>query len=233
LVPAVEFICLANSYKEKRRCVAGLRKDGSGWVRPVSQRVHGELEYHQYRYPDKSEPRVLDVLRAGLAEPRPLPHQPENWLIDDTPWQPVERRPSGKYAPILASAVSRDSLLLDSAGGRVAAESLAGHPVAASLALIQPADVHWHNLPPLADGKKRPRAAFRLGNARYHLPLTDPAYAKTLAMLETGEHLARELWIPENPKLLFTISLSEPFEGVCYKLVAAVVVLPAAWDALF
>ena len=232
-MPEVEFICLANSYKEKRRCVAGLRTDGSGWVRPVSQRVRGELEYRQYCYPDKSEPRVLDVIRAGLAEPRPLPHQPENWLINDTPWQPVERTPSRKYASLLSAALSRDPLLLGSDGTRVAASSFAGHPAPASLQLIQPANIHWHNLPPLATGKKRPRVGFQLGNAQYDLPLTDPAYVKTLNMLEPGEHPGRELWIPENRKLLFTLSLSEPFEGVCYKLVAAVIVLPAPWDPLF
>ena len=232
-MPAIDFICLANSYKEKRRCVAGLRTDGSGWVRPVSDRVHGELEYNQYRYPDKSEPRVLDVIHAGVSIPRPLAHQPENWLIDETPWRPVERPASAERAPVLAAAISHDPLLFGSPGGAVPMEYLASHPAASSLALVRPAGIRWHNLPPMPDGKKRPRAAFRLGNAHYDLPLTDPAYAKTLNMLGPGDHPARDLWIPEDRKQLFTISLSEPFDGICYKLVAAVVVIPAAWDAVF
>lgn len=232
-MPAVDFICLANSYKEKRRCVAGLRADGSGWVRPVSDRVHGELEYHQYRYPDKSEPRVLDVIRAGVSAPRPSPHQPENWLIDGSPWRPMERPASAKHAPVLAAALAPDALLFGGPGAKIAMEYLEKHPAPSSLALVQPADIRWHNLPPLADGKRRPRVAFRLGNARYDLPLTDPAYAKTLNMLEPGVHAARELWIPEDRKLLFTISLSEPFDGICYKLVAAVIVVPPGWEAVF
>jgi hypothetical protein len=39
--------------------------------------------------------------------------------------------------------------------------------------------------------------------------------------------------MPENRKILFTISLGEPFDGVCYKLVAAVIVAPLAWHSLF
>jgi hypothetical protein len=41
--------------------VAGLRVDGGGWVRPVSGRETGELDYYQYRYPDRSEPRRIFV----------------------------------------------------------------------------------------------------------------------------------------------------------------------------
>jgi len=48
-----------------------------------------------------------------------------------------------------------------------------------------------------------------------------------------GSHRSLELSIPENRRILFTISLSEPLEGVCYKLVAAVVVVPLAWHGLF
>jgi len=232
-VPSVDLLCLANSYKQSRRCVAGLRTDGSGWVRPVSNREHGELEYHQYRYPDKSEPRVLDVIRVGLSAPRPLAHQPENWLIDETMWQPVERPASAKCAPVLVAAISRDALLLGTPGGRVTADQIAKHPTAPSLALVQPTDIRWHNLPPMPDGKRRPRVAFRLGAAHYDLPLTDPAYTRSLAMLEPGDHAASELWIPEGRKLLFTVSLSEPYEGVCYKLVVAIVAIPPAWDGLF
>jgi len=232
-MPLVDFICLANSYKQMRRCVAGLRADGSGWVRPVSSRAHGELDPHQYCYPDKSEPRVLDVIRAGVSGRRPLPHQPENWLIDDTMWRPVERPASVKYASVLAAAIARDPRLLGSPGGKVPAEYFENHPPAHSLALIQPDAIRWHNLPPIAKGRPRPRVGFRLGNARYDLPLTDPAYTRTLNMLGVGDHPAADVWIPADRKVLFTISFSEPYEGNCYKLVAAVIVVPEAWEALF
>jgi len=37
-MPSVDLICLANSHKWNFRCVAGLRVDGGGWVRPVSDK---------------------------------------------------------------------------------------------------------------------------------------------------------------------------------------------------
>jgi hypothetical protein len=41
-------MCLANSYKLNHRCIARLRTDGSGWIRPVAGNEHGELEYRHY-----------------------------------------------------------------------------------------------------------------------------------------------------------------------------------------
>jgi hypothetical protein len=111
-VPAVDLICLANSYKLSYRCIAGLRVDGGGWIRPVSEREHGELEYRHYRLPDGSEPEVLDVIRVGLSDPQPLPHQPENWRVDGSAWKLIERPASSEYSQVIAQAVCHDPILL-------------------------------------------------------------------------------------------------------------------------
>ena len=42
-MPSLDLICLANSSKLGSRCLAGLRVDGGGWVRPVSNQEYGEL----------------------------------------------------------------------------------------------------------------------------------------------------------------------------------------------
>jgi len=98
-VPALDLICLANSYKLGHRCVAGLRTDGSAWIRLVTETEHGELQDRHYRLRDQSEPGVLDVIRVGLSNPHPLPHQPENWRIDGSTWELIER-PAGGSAPV-------------------------------------------------------------------------------------------------------------------------------------
>lgn len=74
---------------------------------------------------------------------------------------------------------------------------------------------------------------FGLGHLYYDLPLTDPTYAGPLKRLDPGDHRSSELGISENRKILFTLSLSEPLGGVCYKLIAAVIVVPPNWDAFF
>jgi hypothetical protein len=233
-VPSFDLICLANSYKHNRRCVAGLRADGGGWLRPVSEREKGELDYHQFRYPDRSEPRVLDVIRMGLSGPRPLPHHPENWLIDGSAWEPVQRPASKEcYAKVIAGAISRDPLLFGSSGSRVPEEQFRRQAARESLVLVQPRDVCWYREPDGESSRNPTRVRFQLHHAGYDLPLTDPARRRLLAMEPPGSHSAEDLYIPQDRKLLLTINLSEPYSGFCYKLVAGVVVLPQAWDPLF
>lgn len=233
-MPSFDLICLANSYKYSRRCVAGLRADGGGWVRPVSGRERGELDYHQFCYPDRSEPRVLDVIRVGLVEPRPLPHHPENWLIDGSEWKPVQRPASREYyAGVMAGALSWNPLLFGDSESRVPEEQFQRQVARESLVLVQPSHVGWHREPEGQSGRNPARVRFRFQQVEYDLPLTDPAHRQLLVMQPPGSHSALDLYIPQDRKLLLTISLSEPFSGFCYKLVAAVVVLPQAWDPFF
>jgi hypothetical protein len=83
----VDVICLANSKKLGGWCIAGLRADGGGWVRPVADTDHGQLYPGHMKLPDGSQPRALDLLRISLKEPRPLKSQPENWLVSAEPWR--------------------------------------------------------------------------------------------------------------------------------------------------
>jgi len=86
-MPAIEMICLANSIKLGGRCVAGLKTDGTGWVRPVSNRLERELTSMHYRLTNGTPVNLLDLVRLKLAEEKPLPHQPENVLIEKEPWE--------------------------------------------------------------------------------------------------------------------------------------------------
>jgi hypothetical protein len=83
-VPQVDIICLANSRKHGGHCVAGLRLDGGGWLRPVGVAADGVLWPDDYTLTNGSEARTLDVIRVGLRTPRPAIHQPENWVINGT-----------------------------------------------------------------------------------------------------------------------------------------------------
>jgi hypothetical protein len=225
-VPALDLICLANSYKLGHRCIAGLRTDGSAWIRPVTETEHGELQDRHYRLPDQSEPRVLDVIRVGLSNPHPLPHQPENWRTDGSAWELIERPAGGERARIVVGSVSESPLLFENSGKSVSQAQFQQRPTKESLVLVEPNDIEWLHF-------DKARVRFRLKNFHYRLPLTDPSYVRPLKRLAAGSHRSLELGIPENRRILFTISLSEPLDDVCYKLVAAVVVVPLAWHSLF
>ena len=228
-MPSVDLICLANSYKWNNRCVAGLRVDGGGWVRPVSDKEHGELQYSQYRLPDYSEPHLLDVIRVGLSHRRPLPHQPENWLMDNSEWMLLERPASVDRARAVAAALFRGLLLFGNTGRSVPYAQFRGRPARESLVLVQPVGIRWHTEFNTYELRNMPRVFFQLGDVPYDLPLTDPTYAGPLQRRAEGDYRSSDLGIPEDGAILFTISLGEPIEGICYKLVAAVVTVPREW----
>jgi hypothetical protein len=104
----VDLICLANSNKMRGRCIAGLRADGGGWVRPIASDTDlGQLEFNHYRLGDGSEPQLLDLVRLDLNEHRPVAGQPENWSIGASSWT-LEARPIGiNERRVLDKAVER------------------------------------------------------------------------------------------------------------------------------
>jgi len=232
-MPSVDLICFANSYKLDHRCIAGLRVDGAGWIRPVTEREHGELEYRHYRLPDRSEPQMLDVIRVGLSNPQPLPHQPENWRIDGSGWELIERPAPEEYAPVVAGSLSRDPFLFGNTGRSVPEAQFQQHPARESLVLVQPSDIRWRTEFNSYEQRNKARVMFRLQSLYYDLPLTDPFYVGPLKRLEVGDHRSSELGVPQDRKILFTISLGEPLDRICYKLVAAVVVVPTLWEPFF
>lgn len=150
-------------------------------MRPVSAREHGELAYPQYRLPDHSAPRLLDVVRVGLSEARALPYQPENWGIDGTPWVLIERPAAAERARVAAAAVSQGPLLLGSPGRSVPVTQFRNHAAPESLAIVKPANLQWRTTFNNYLLRNVPRVIFDLEDVSYNLPLTDPAQAGPLA----------------------------------------------------
>ena len=80
-------VCLANSYKEGGRCVAGIEIDSNNdvvykdfmpnWIRPVCKTTHGEIPIHLV-----SDVRPLDIFEFVITEPAPAGFQTENVLFD-------------------------------------------------------------------------------------------------------------------------------------------------------
>lgn len=219
-----DVICLANARKRSERCVAGVHIGSGEWIRLVSGAEHGELNYAQRSLGEHGELQKLDLMRVRLAQHKPSAGQPENWLIENAPWELLER-PAGKHAlRALLNTVQGGDLLFGSGSDRVVACSFAAKPAAASLALVLPTEVGW--LFETIGSKQRARALFRLGAHHYNLSITDPPVEEKLKSLANGIHKSSELGLDDS-RLLFCISLGEPFlDGNCYKLVAGVIQLP-------
>ena len=82
------FVCLANSFKEKGRCLAGIELDANNnpilangrpkWIRPVCNTPHGEVPNHiAERF------QILDIIELEFTERRPENYQSENVLFKE------------------------------------------------------------------------------------------------------------------------------------------------------
>ena len=218
-MPTLDVICLANSHKHGGRCVAGLRLDGGGWVRPVSTEPEGVLQVWHYTLAGGGEAALLDVLRMRLTLPRPDAHHPENCRMDYGLWGLVIRPLPREARELLWESLAPGPDLLGDREDKIAYTALVKCPAVVSLALIHPEGLSWEIRQKSPADKRRTRAIFSLAGARYNLPVTDPVRLKVMASRPPGSY-------PEEcAETLLTVSLGESFarDGFCYKLVAAVI----------
>lgn len=229
-MPQFGLICLANSRKLGGRCVAGLKLDGSGWLRPIGTLPNGTLYPPDYTLNDGTEVGPLDVIQISFRGPRPAPHQPENYVIDGTSWSLLARPMSKNHVHVLQSAVLRGSELLGGFSDRVPYDSFLKKQAATSLALIAPETMDVYDQMSYR-GRPQARCRFFLGSGAntylYDLAITDPEWEK--AVIQQGFRTLRQT----DAKFLVTISLGEPFGLECYKFAAAIMPLPNSIASAF
>jgi hypothetical protein len=221
-------VCLANSYKHDHRCVAGINLATKQWVRLVGRQVPGCLTIKEASYPDGREVALLDVFEAELGEKCGTHCHPEDVFISGNPKQPIRSFNEPSDRGTLADYLNKEPVVLQGYCDRVPANRFEKTPAQCSLGLVQPDDLWWWIRE--ENGKRKNRAIFRLGRVgriRYDLAVTDPKWLDLLNLMPAGIYPHTLLSGGKNTKTYFTISLSEPFDGFHYKLVAGVVCLPA------
>jgi hypothetical protein len=219
----VELLCLANSRKLNGRCISGLTNDGT-WIRPVHPDGEGTLYWQNYRLDDGTEPALLDVIGIELERARPLPHQPENWVIAPRPWRRLRSASGGNVQRFLCGQRSLTPQILGSVGDRMPQPAGSDSAVAASLTVVEPQHLRWRVVIN-ARGRRQTRARFTVSGQKYDLAVTDPVVEARLGSVEVGDHSLGAAGYAARAHLLLTISLGEPLDGVCYKVVAGVVEL--------
>jgi len=223
-MPKVKFICLANSRKFGGRCVAGLQLGSIDWIRPVSSQADGTLSHGQYSLDDGTDASLLDVIEVEVTKPRPQVHQPENWELAPGRWHLVGRFKGTQAVSQLVSILVAGPILIENQLDHVDHSALTTNPASASLALIEPSSLKW-NITTTFTGKRQTRCRFNLSGAAYDLAVTDMHVEKQLSSLSLGIHSRQAAAIDPKARVLLTISLGEPLNGICYKLVAAVIVI--------
>jgi len=217
------FVVLAASRKYGGYCIAGKEwvdgKIGS-WIRPVSGRTNGELSTEDVRMNNGALPYCMDIVEIETGGPASHAYQKENFFaVEKSRWMWQLKLPH----PTLPELMDKpDNLWLagfNSTNGlndRVPEETAmkANDP---SLYLIQPDDFTILVSNDLY-GRKKVLARFAYRGTPYLLSVTDMVIERDYLIKPRGEY-------PLGDKdIYFTISLGEPFNGYCYKLVAAVIV---------
>ncbi len=236
-------LCLANSRKTGGHCIAG-KEIVNGqltdrWIRPVSDSDTGELSPKQILLRENkmlfpklpkwlnnlfalfikrhSSPKLLDIITIPLLKQKPHAYQSENYLIDtDRPWL---KEPS--ELPILFSQWCDvvESLWINgyhSSHGHndKIPQDMAESHIHSSLLLIKPDSVYLKVAREF--GRDRVvRAEFAFKGQTYRLAVTDP-YLESLYKSRPDGHY------PVEGEIYLCITLGEPFNGYCYKLVAAI-----------
>jgi len=206
----VEMLCLANSRKHGRRCVAGILGDGS-WVRPVSDTEDGSLAESACRLDTGRPIQPLDVVKLAVTRADPRPHQPENWLITDEPWKLLRTQATSDITSFLDQHAYDEPLIFGTRGRAVSWEQVLDRDTDHSLALVKVTrpSFSWSEWSPT-----QLRADFVYRGNSYDLPVT-------FEDLPPAGRSAADWYL--------TISLGEPYArqgNKCFKLVAGAIEIP-------
>ena len=212
-----QIVILANSYREKERCIAGIDVRTGEWVRPVSPPNGGAIE-RNLRIIDGREPELREIVEISVQDDGPDEGcQPENQIVNPVPW----RRVGVMSVQDVLKYCESDTVILHNDDNYVQADYFQNIPKRQwkSLQLIHCAKVKFYFT--TWEGMKKWRATIPYGtNKSLDLSLTDPVLI---------ERLNRDESI--NQDCLLTISLAGPWSRdstqpkCCYKLVAGVIEL--------
>jgi hypothetical protein len=222
-----DLIVVSISRQGDGRSIAGLRVNGQGWVRLVAPRHEGILYPHHTLLPGRTQPRLLDRILVDAGWPDHHPEQPENRLIEGTPWQLLERPANLDALRIIPPAMERTPELLGDTETRLRASRVRELP-GPSLALLTPRHLRLsiqedHDL-----GRQRVRAHFWWGGREWRLPLQDERYRRGLYAKPEGEYAAEVFHLRPDPPIYCVVALGLPFGGWCYKSVVSLFQLPFA-----
>ncbi|WP_095499329.1 dual OB domain-containing protein [Paraferrimonas haliotis] len=197
-------VIFANSVKHGQCCVAGKRLDTREWVRPVSNANGAELTYQQAsaRNPyGVYKVKPLQMVQMGFEQAVPLNNQPENQLINREQW--IQQY---NIVPAEINQFLDEPESLWGSGDRVDYQAIMRDQVAIeqSLQLVKVEQLMLY-----VDGQNKRRASFSYNGIGYDLAVTDPNFGHLVG----NQH---------DLMGILCISLGEPFQGNCYKLVAAI-----------
>ncbi|HEY1115194.1 MAG TPA: hypothetical protein VGE66_16600 [Chitinophagaceae bacterium] len=207
------FVCLANSYKEGGRCLAGVQLDEGGkpviinrrpkWVRPICHTPHNEIPAHL-----TESVHVLDILQVDITEHPPSGFQSENAFFDEGSLQVLgQLRPDS-----LPSLCEVRPLIFGNRGKAVSEDRIDLIPY--SLMMVSTRNFEVVERTSEYDDFSHTRLVFRYNLDTYDLPITDPVFLHRYKLDPDLLEGVEELYL--------TLSLGVNWNHWYYKLVGCV-----------
>ncbi len=172
-----KFICLANSFKESGRCIAGIELDANNnpviidgkpkWIRPICNTEHGEVPNHI------AEPfQILNIIEISITANQPQGYQSENVAFNENSIRAV-----GNFNRNELSNLCDNGNLIFGNRGKAVSQNTIGN-LNHSLLLI---NVNQFQITQKIYEDRRPdhpqtRLVFTYNGNQYDLPVTDPVF---------------------------------------------------------
>ena len=206
-----QIVCLANSYKEGGRCIAGIKLDERGlpekpinWIRPVSLATEGEIPTQLVQ-----DIRPLDIIQFEKTAEAPKMFQTENVLFDEKSLQITGNFPQDRLDTLCDQ---RQFLIFGSKNKSVEQNEAKNLNHSLTMLYTNHFKIYEHQY----EDTRRPqvRLRFSFDIYAYDFPVTDPVF---LSNYQQNKQLLNGI-----EKIYLTLSLGRLHEGRHYKLVACV-----------
>jgi hypothetical protein len=211
----VRFVCLANSFKEGGRCVAGIVLDENNkpilengnpkWIRPICNTAHGEIPTHL-----AVNINILDIIEIKvLCYPNLNSYQSENALFENNILCVV-----GKYDKTKLNVLyDSDRLIFGNQGKAISEDRI--NEQNHSLIFVKSTDFKLYQKTYEDNQKVQTRIQFIYCGNQYDLPVTDPDFLK--------KYQLNSEFINNYSQIDMTISIGVVHNGWYYKLIAGII----------
>jgi hypothetical protein len=215
---SIRFVCLANSYKEGGRCIAGIQLDESNspqiengfpkWVRPICTTTYGEIP-NEIAHPFE----LLDIIEIHNTQPKPESFQSENTLFDV---QSISKIGEFDQSQLIELCENREYIFKNPFSALIE-EVIQG--LDHSLMVVKPEK--WEVVGKSIENKAKPqqRMVFSYNGYEYDFPITDPVFLKKIQTNPTSLNQKNEA------VLCLSVGVKFPATNRYYKLVAGIIMI--------
>jgi hypothetical protein len=208
-------VCLANSFKEGGRCLAGIVIDANNnpvfengrrkWIRPVCNTAHGEIHTDLV-----SHINLLDIIEIEITGQAKKGYQSENVWFDEK-----SIKVAGTFPKEHLNKFCEDRpTLFGNRGKAVSEENIGNLTYSLLFAKTNQFEVIAKTYEDTPD-KKQVRLVFTYNSSQYDFPITDPDFLK--------KYRAKPDFINGVKEIFLTTSLGISWQNWYYKLVAGII----------